>query len=341
MEDLPGGEPQCPKEDHVPIKDEKAGDLSADVVSGDVWEWVLPGTVLWRARSTLELLSKDSVRATVDHEEYGVKSHPREEVMQHIEGIWDARFAANPRIFNGSKFRLADVKYGANNKEEKTLKLCIGLTNYKSFLGTNCTPDDSFYARLLDDGKCLLGVERGFIADPLGVGSITLTKDNKFLVLERSHNTSEYQGYIDPPAGHAEPARAGWDIAADVQPDKPEFESAFMKELFFSIKDEIVQEVNLPIESLSEPLLCAVIRQVGPSRSRPNAVFLVRCNLSEAQVRELYERGGTEKDESVALHALSRDDLVLAREEGNVNGAPLTPQTRVCISLLLSGVFES
>mmetsp|Transcript_13705 Transcript_13705/g.43835 ORF Transcript_13705/g.43835 Transcript_13705/m.43835 type:complete len:372 (-) Transcript_13705:330-1445(-) len=300
----------------------------------DVWAWLQPGTLEWRVTSPDKLVGEDQLRADFDHARYSAREPATLELAAAIEETWAARVSANPRLFNGTKFRLASVRSGEAGSESP-LWLGIGLTDYRRFLGTNCAAKQSTYDELLAEGRTAHADERACIADPLGVGVILVTSDTKVILIERSHLTGEYQGFVDPPAGHCEPKRPGLD--KDPEQGSPSDRSAaFRKELFWSILDEIVCEVNIPVVHLSAPRLCAILRQQGPSRARPNALFFVTCDLNEAEIRALYNQGGEEKDESVALLALNLDDLRAARRLDNINGAPLTPQTRVLISLVLS-----
>ena len=75
-----------------------------------------------------------------------------------IEQVWGARVAANPRLFNGTKFRLHSVEC------EPLPAIRLGLTDYKSHLGTNMAED---WEQLRDQGT------RGeFLASPLGNGAV-------------------------------------------------------------------------------------------------------------------------------------------------------------------------
>merc|ERR1711865_536858 len=82
-----------------------------------------------------------------------------------IDQVWQSRVEGNPRLFNGTKFRM-----GSATCTDSQITLHLGLTDYKSHLGTNLA--DSWQL-LRDaepgDGRCL--------ASPLGNGAVVETAD--------------------------------------------------------------------------------------------------------------------------------------------------------------------
>ena len=184
-----------------------------------------------------------------------------------IDGVWESRTAKNPRLFNGTKFRLAGLALGGcqasapcgsyaehtkaaasragagvdsagedaapvagagagagaggtdntggghgaastvaaaaqDDSAAPVATLLLGLTDYKSFLGTNFGPDaDSLVALGASQGD-----ERRYLADPLGVGAVTCTSDGYVVFLRRSQHVGEAAGMWDVPGGHPEPS---------------------------------------------------------------------------------------------------------------------------------------
>ena len=70
---------------------------------------------------------------------------------QRIEELWAAKLATNPRMFDASKFRLADMEL-----VDGRLTLRIGLTSYKDYVGTNLRPEVELRT-LIARGESALG----------------------------------------------------------------------------------------------------------------------------------------------------------------------------------------
>lgn len=116
---------------------------------------------------------------------------------QQIDVNWDKRIADNPKIFNGTKFRLSSASFSGD-----TLTLNLGLTCYKDFLGTNWSENSKSLAQ---EGVRDFNDSQAYMADPLGVGTIVLTTDDKVIFLKRSEHCAEAPGLWDVPGGHPEP----------------------------------------------------------------------------------------------------------------------------------------
>ncbi|XP_014648448.1 PREDICTED: nucleoside diphosphate-linked moiety X motif 22 isoform X2 [Ceratotherium simum simum] len=71
-------------------------------------------------------------------------------------------------------------------------------------------------------------------------------------------------------------------------------------ELFSSVLQEICDEVNLPLLTLSQPLLLGIACN-ETSAGRASAEFYVQCSLTSEQVREHYTSGGPEAHESTGI----------------------------------------
>lgn len=108
--------------------------------------------------------------------------------------IWQEKCLENNRLYNRSKFRFAGVSC---NQNQVILK--IGLTSYKHLIGTNC--HQVFGSQLVDLGVKHYSSRSVYLANPLGVGSLLITKDNKVLFLKRAMWTGEEKGKIDRPGG--------------------------------------------------------------------------------------------------------------------------------------------
>jgi hypothetical protein len=88
--------------------------------------------------------------------------------------------------------------------------------------------------------------------------------------------TGEDQGKLDRPGGHPEPDNVSTNIQRWTEEEchMSENELRIREEIFDSVKYEIRDEVNLPLESLKDPLLLGVIRSLE-RLGRPSAEFLV------------------------------------------------------------------
>lgn len=118
---------------------------------------------------------------------------------EEIKSVWKTRQLENKTLYNGTKFRVHSV-YPSLDK--KGVNLQLGITCYRDFLGTNW----SFRSQHLQNvGLALFGNSQACMADPLGVGSLLLTSDQKIILLKRSQNCAEAPGLWDIPGGHAEP----------------------------------------------------------------------------------------------------------------------------------------
>ncbi|KAB0404140.1 hypothetical protein E2I00_008893, partial [Balaenoptera physalus] len=71
-------------------------------------------------------------------------------------------------------------------------------------------------------------------------------------------------------------------------------------ELFSSVLQEICDEVNLPLLTLSQPLLLGIACN-ETSAGRASAEFYVQCSLTSEQVRKHYMNGGPEAHESTGI----------------------------------------
>lgn len=129
----------------------------------------------------------------------------------------------------------------------------------------------------MEYAKQSLPSERSCLADVLGVGSLLHTSDEKFLFIKRALWTGEDKGKLDRPGGHPEPENVSNQIDLWSEEDCANVEnrSKIRNEIFDSVLHEIRDEVNIPLETLSDPVLLGVVRSVE-RLGRPSAEFLVR-----------------------------------------------------------------
>ena len=137
-------------------------------------------------------LVQNQVRVDFDTGKYDRKPFPGQEEV--IEQTWLDKTSQNHRLYNGPKFRLAEIEV-----EDKTTTLKVGLSSYKDMLGTHYASNAS---DLVADGHF------DYTASALGVGAITVTSDDKVVLIQRSSWTGENANKIDRPGGHPEPELA-------------------------------------------------------------------------------------------------------------------------------------
>ncbi|XP_030424308.1 uridine diphosphate glucose pyrophosphatase NUDT22 isoform X2 [Gopherus evgoodei] len=90
-----------------------------------------------------------------------------------------------------------------------------------------------------------------------------------------------------------------------------------VKEIFTSILREIRDEVNLPLPTLSQPVLLGIARN-QTSAGRASAEFYVRCSLTSEQVKQRYEIGGPEAQESTSIIFIKREDVLTLEQTGEM-----------------------
>ncbi|GFO48210.1 nucleoside diphosphate-linked moiety x motif 22-like [Plakobranchus ocellatus] len=192
--------------------------------------------------------------------------------LSPIDVVWKNRIASNPRLFNGTKFRI----HAVNTVEDGNILMSLGVTDYKEFLGTNWAP----YAQQLQaNGKELHGNSQAFLSEALGVGASVITRDDFLVFLCRSEHCAEAPGTWDVPGGHAEPK----EIIGDIPLPKIDLSSLdsnkVVHEIFDSILREVIDEVNIPRHHLSAPLYTGTHRNMTSS-GRPSVAFEISSSCS-------------------------------------------------------------
>ncbi|XP_023761062.1 nudix hydrolase 9 [Lactuca sativa] len=239
-------------------------------------------------------LSSSQVSVKFD-ESYDRVPHPDIDLDDSISEIWDQKVQQSTSLFNGKKFR-----YGGHSGLEPHVCLHLGLTDYRTFMGTNLNPSwERFLVASEDDCK-----QCQHTSSPLGNGAIVQTSDNMILVLQRSNNVGEFPGYLVFPGGHPEPEEVG------ITPHKCENSELRNKnisqEMFDSIIREVVEEIGVPASTLSDPLFIGISRRV--LNVRPTAFFFIKCNLESTKVQQLYS-SAQDGFESTKLYIIQPSEL--------------------------------
>ncbi|XP_020691298.1 nudix hydrolase 9 isoform X2 [Dendrobium catenatum] len=216
----------------------------------------------------------------------------------------DTKLEESINEYGGHTLHHAD---GADNKSSVCLHL--GLTDYRTFVGTNLSPLwENFLVPSKDDSICCQ-----HSASPLGNGAIVKTADKRVLVLQRSLNVGEFPGYFVFPGGHSEPEEVGV-LFHQMNKNSTEHEALndrVSQEMFEGIVREVVEEIGVPAESLSDPIFIGISRR--NLNVRPTAFFFVNCSLKSDEIQQLYSRA-QDGYESTQLFDVSMEELLKMSE---------------------------
>ncbi|AQK79307.1 Nudix hydrolase 9 [Zea mays] len=222
--------------------------------------------------------------------------HPDAALEESISEVWDQSLQRNPYLYSGTKFRYGGNALHYKDDSDHDLEYCVslhlGLTDYRTFVGTNLNPLWEFF---------LVPSE-----DALGNGAIVETSDKKIIVLQRSYNVADYPGYYVFPGGHSEPQEIG---IMGHQTDEEDFASLterVSQEMFDGVIREVVEETGVPASSLTDPVFIGVSRR--EVNVRPTAFFFTKCNIDSSGVSELYSRA-QDGYESTKLYTVSVEEL--------------------------------
>uniref|UniRef100_A0A2P2KIV8 MutT/nudix family protein n=2 Tax=Rhizophora mucronata TaxID=61149 RepID=A0A2P2KIV8_RHIMU len=193
---------------------------------------------------------------------------------------------------------------GDRSDQDSCVFLHLGLTDYRTFMGTNLNPLwEKFLVPSEDDP-----IQSQHTSSPLGNGAVVETSDKKIVVLQRSQNVGEFPGYYVFPGGHPEPEKIGLashqigEKFADIEL----INKKVSQEMFDSILREVVEEIGVPMASLCYPLFIGVSRRV--LNVRPTAFFFIKCNLHSKDVQQLYY-SAQDGFESTQLYTVDLVDL--------------------------------
>ncbi|GAB4824345.1 Nudix hydrolase 9 [Ancistrocladus abbreviatus] len=258
-------------------------------------------------------LSTSQVSVVFD-EAYDRIPHPDTNLENSIAVIWDQRLQQNASLYNAKKFRvcylLLNLQYAGQTfqseygrvKQESHVFLHLGLTDYRTFVGTNLSPLwEKFLVPSEDDS-----VWCQHISSPLGNGAVVETSDQRILVLKRSNNVGEFPEHFVFPGGHPEPQEVGITSHDKESADTDLLNRKVAQEMFDSIIREVVEEIGVPAKSLCDPVFIGISRR--ELNVRPTAFFFIKCTLQSKEIQELYS-GAQDGFESTQLYAVSRDEL--------------------------------
>ncbi|EXC35080.1 Nudix hydrolase 9 [Morus notabilis] len=250
-------------------------------------------------------LSRSQLSVVFD-ESYDRIPHPDINLENSISEIWDQRIQRNSSLYNGKKFRYAGyaLAEGGGSNKESHVCLHLGLTDYRTFVGTNLNPLWEKFLVTSEDNP----VRCQHTSSPLGNGAIIETSDRKILVLKRSNNVGEFPGHFVFPGGHPEPEEVGLASHQDAKNliDSDVNNRKVSQEMFDSILREVVEETGVPARFLCEPVFIGVSRR--ELNVRPTAFFFIKCTLESEEIQKLYSNA-QDGFESTHLYAVSMTEL--------------------------------
>ncbi|KAL0713648.1 hypothetical protein Bca4012_020626 [Brassica carinata] len=245
-------------------------------------------------------LSQVSVDFSKSHDRI---QHPDHDLEDSIAQAWEQRTQGNSSLFNGQKFRFGslclDGDAGTNELPHVCLRL--GLTDYRTFVGTNLSSQwEKFLVPSQDDS-----VRCRHTSSPLGNAAVVETSDHKIIVLRRSDNVGEFPGHYVFPGGHPEPMSVGID-SRQLEKDGEVLNKKVTQEMFDSITREVVEETGIPASSLSPPLFIGISRR--ELNVRPAMFFFIKCSHHSDDIPRLYS-SAEDGFESTQLHTVSLEEL--------------------------------
>ncbi|XP_038901217.1 nudix hydrolase 9 isoform X2 [Benincasa hispida] len=193
---------------------------------------------------------------------------------------------------------------GGSMNEDSHVRLHLGLTDYRTFVGTNLSPLwERFLVPSEDDS-----ISCQHSSSPLGNGAIVETSDGKIVLLQRSNNVSEFPGHFVFPGGHPEPQELGIESHGDVKgfADSNTINRKLSQEMFDSIIREVVEEIGVPPESLSDPVFIGISRR--ELNVRPAAFFFINCSLDSVEIQKFYT-SAQDGYESTQLYTVPMIDI--------------------------------
>ncbi|KAK7404630.1 hypothetical protein VNO78_05585 [Psophocarpus tetragonolobus] len=216
-----------------------------------------------------------------------------------ISEIWEQKSQNNNSLFNGKKFRYGGYVLDTGNGSDHEPHICLhlGLTDYRTFVGTNLSPLWERFLVPSEDDSVLCQ----YTSCPLGNGAVVETNDNKILVLQRSNNVGEFPGHFVFPGGHPEPQEIGTTTHQYLKELMESINIKVSQEMFDSIVREVVEEIGVPASSLNVPAFIGISRR--NLNVRPTAFFFIKCSLDSKEVQKFY---ATAQDgyESTQLYAV-------------------------------------
>lgn len=250
-------------------------------------------------------LMRGDIRSTVAVEHNRVAVPALDE--DHIVRPWNAKIEAltasaavtgQPvKLFNGTKFRLAEVRSTSNNEtHRRQVELLLGITDYRTSLG--CCEGIAAYAE--HAAASGLSLVEPLLSQALGVEALLVTSDNFCVLFRRSQHVADMPGWYCCPGGHPEPKNilktsAVANMSLDEQADWFHCctSDVIVREIFDSCVDEVVAELGIAYELLQHRGIVGIIQHA--TTRKPDVISLIGTSLTSTEVRQQFDRRDAEE----------------------------------------------
>jgi 8-oxo-dGTP pyrophosphatase MutT (NUDIX family) len=242
----------------------------------------------------------------------------------HIERAWHAALAkaeeSGQHLFDGDVLRwVRAIVHGAD--EGRRLELIVAPGKYREFVGTNLDPvlRPDFGPRRASDLPTSVHPWSHF-ANSVGTSAVVVTTDGVVVAGRRSARVLGYAGCVHAFGGMLEAADAAGDGAKIGAVD-----------VFGGLARELVEELGVRAEEISEPVLEGVILE--PEIWQPEMIFHAKVARSFAGLVDAWSGAvhRDEHDELITFPLVPDDPEAELRRE-----APVSPIGRAALALYWS-----
>lgn len=177
------------------------------------------------------------------------------DAIQFIETKWTYIAANNPSSFNGALFRVDS--YNIHNNNNNLIELQLSDTDYKEFIATRTY---EFVKRF--------GIQ--YTANPLSVGAVLVTKDNKIVLGKRAEDIVDVgKSKVSVVAGYLDPKQ---DMVNSVDDNNININ------IFSAVKREIYEETGIIEEKHIVDLMCMGLID-NKENNQINMPFYCKLNI--------------------------------------------------------------
>ena len=222
------------------------------------------------------------------------------EVRQKIKERWIEASKANPRLTPGLKFRLIDEPVRATDAHSaEVIRFKFGITDYGIFVATNSAArkDAEFAQYLMENGRVFYNDPHAYFSNPIGNCAVIESADGKIALIKRAETMHEYPGFYDTPGGHPEPKQHTFDT----------------KGQFDAIKDEVSEEIGIPVESIEEARIIGVTTNLE-NFGKPDLLFHLKTGLKGDKM--------SVSEEVSAVEIMDKNELYAHFRNGTRNIVP-------------------
>lgn len=187
------------------------------------------------------------------------KINQSKDARHFIELKWAHFVSNNPNSFNGALFRVDSYNVQNNNTNNNLIELQLSDTDYKEFVGTR---DCEFVRRF--------GIQ--YTANPLSVGAVLVTKDNKIVLGKRAeHIVDVGKSKVSVVAGYLDPKQDMVNSATDN-------DNGNNIDIFSAVKREIYEEIGIIEEKHIVDLICLGLID-NKEKNQINVPFCCKLNI--------------------------------------------------------------